>query len=137
MRMYSLCPVEGISEKQFAQAIAYLIEEIGIKELEVICREVDYDEWPHDNFTVPCDNNLLLDAINFLSADLGFFTLSSRSKALIIPFEGLHFNFIVNDEVAFPAVEGLVVRDSTEVLSGYPDAYEAFGLQETFPPVEG
>lgn len=134
MKMYAIRPAEDLSSAQFSEAVSMLVNTLDVDKLEVMCREVEKSKWPYDVLNMPKDAGLLSAGLKFLSDDLGFFTLSSSGKLLIIPFEGKHFNIVTNDDVMLTAVSGIETSDVTEVLQKYSDLYEGFGLYQTFKP---
>jgi hypothetical protein len=130
--MYALTAAKHISEQRLPSLLLSMLTRLQLDRLEVLCKEVDPTEWNHDLLLMPRDAAILHQALVFLMSDRGFFTLSCKGRALVIPFEGAHFNVVLGDKEIVPDVEGLRVQDVTEVLGCYRDAYEGFGLDKTF-----
>lgn len=131
--MYALTVAKGVSEKKLPQLVLDLIYELNLKKIDVICKETFVVPWAYDLFVLPRDKKILLKGLEFLMEDLGFFSLSCKNRALIIPFEGANFNIIVPKHVRLPAYTDLDCVDAAAVLEQYRDAYEGFGLTRTFP----
>jgi hypothetical protein len=130
MKMYALTPKQ--SSEKFPAMLLALISALKLTEFDILHKEIYSAAFPHDRLILPEDANLLLNALTYLVKDHGFFTISSKSKALIIPFEGNHFNIILPDDQVMPNIEDLCAEDASTVLEKYSDAYEGFGIDATF-----
>jgi hypothetical protein len=130
--MYAVTVKEFGLENDLPLLMLDLIITMKLSELDVLCREGDYDICPYDLFCLPEDTKILNEALEVLAGDSAFFTLSCQGKALIVPFEGNQFNIIVGSGVSLPEIKGLHLDDVTDVLNQYYDAYEGYGLAATF-----
>lgn len=134
--MYALTVTEGVSKKKLPQLMLNLIYDLNLKKIDVICKEVFNIPWSYDFFFLPRDKKKLLYGLEFLSEDLGFFTLSCKNQALIVPFEGANFNIIIPTHVRLPVYADLDHVNATDVLNQYREAYDGFGLTRTFVSAE-
>lgn len=136
MKMYSITVKDTSSSSALPALMVTLVLSLKLDRVEVICSETDDRTWGCSTIILPRDVDILYNAFVLLTHDTGFFTMSCKERALIIPFEGPHFNIIVNDDVeTLPPVDGLIIRDSTAVLLHYQDAYEGYGMSATFPHI--
>lgn len=133
MRMYAMTVEDSIPVRKLPSLILAVMRAMSLANINILCK--DNAATPVEcSLHIPKDSDRIRELLKMLTSDTAFFVLSCSGRALIIPFEGAHFNIVVADGECLPNISGLHVEDATEVLALYHDAYEAYGIEETFGP---
>jgi hypothetical protein len=112
--------------------ITNLIIKLGYISITFNLKEEYGKKWPFTGAYLPKNEDILNQAIKYLTDESGFFTISCKNSLLVVPFEGGVFNIIVNDDIIIENLEGFDISDATNVLKVYRDLYNNFGVDEVF-----
>lgn len=132
MQMYAISSDREVPEGSLSQYVLSCLREADVSNLKIVYSESD--DFPvGEKISLELDECILLEQLGILERDEEFFTLGWNNTALLIPFEGKHFNLILRSPSKFPRDERFKISDATDVMFDYEDAYEGFGIKSVFP----